>query len=188
MQASDIDTANAAVLISFVCNKIGMQVPDLDVQSGRPFKTYCPQGDLYHDDRNQSKAFKIYPNSNSAYCFACSEYFSPVSLYAKMMDMPFPAAATALLRLINYQPPAELWESSDLLPPSAAALADALQVFCSRVDPSWQVHQFDSLVAGQLNRCLALLDRVNTEDDAAAWLQSAKNFMAQELRTVNGRG
>lgn len=188
-QKSEVDTANTVVSISLVCHEIGMSIPDLTVLSGKSFKTWCPFG-FYHVDSGYEKAFRIYPSSNSAWCFAESEYFSPVRLYSQAKGIEYRDAATELLKLVNYRPPLDTeWESlvEAAIPLNKGTLVDALQIFCSRIEPKWSYRLlFDSAVQLSFDRCVKSLDQINSDVEAQRWLGFAKDFMQQELRPTDG--
>lgn len=187
MQRTAVSTANEVVPIAFVCNKIGMGIPDHLVIAGRSIKTHCPFEDLYHEDGGRSAAFRIYPDSNSAWCFACSEFYSPVKLYGAVHGLDGPTAAEQLLALVGHQGVSvdTRWDAAVAGPqelPNLSTLAEALKTFCARIEPMWGSAQFAPRVAGVLGKCLSLLNMVNTEVDARHWLDMTKKVMQAELR------
>lgn len=60
-----IQLANERMSITQACRFIGMHLGDFEIAS---VKTYCPFGELLHEDGGRSKAFRVYPETNSAYC------------------------------------------------------------------------------------------------------------------------
>ena len=90
-EKSVIDLANERITIIEACNMLGMDVHDFSIAS---LKVWCPFGHLYHSDGGTTKAMRIYPATNSAWCFACNLYFTPVKLIA--MDRGIPDQQAAL--------------------------------------------------------------------------------------------
>lgn len=180
---SIITIANEQVDIRIACELIGISLPE--IPEGRSVKVHCPFGDIYHSDGGVETAFRVYPHSNSAYCFACSEFFTPVGLYAKANNLRWEDAALALLDRIGYKPVslADRWasivHSED--PPDTAMLAQALKTYCSRSVENWQTVQFEPSIAQMLDRCLALLDRVSNAEEARTWLDASKIAMKKVL-------
>src|SRR6266568_5256393 len=99
---SVITIANEQVSILLVCDLIGMSVPS--EISGRSYKTNCPFGEFYHSDGGAVKAFRIYPDTNSAHCFASCGYFTPVWLASSAWGRRPTEVAVQLLDRIGYKP------------------------------------------------------------------------------------
>lgn len=179
-----IRIANAEVSIIKACNLVGLDVGDFAVAS---IRVYCPFGQLYHEDGGNSKAMRIYPGTNSAYCFAGCGYFSPVKLIAMDRDMSDAEAAEFLLGEINFVPPdwEARWEDLKTRPldVSTPDLAEALKVACARLSPDWERLQFEEEVGEMFNRCLSLLWKVRTDEDATMWLTKTKLAMKRVLST-----
>ena len=177
------DEANSRVSIFLVCGWIGVDVEAKDW--GSSIKTYCPFGDFFHSDRGKEPAFRVYADTNSAYCFSCKKYFSPVSLYAAARDMTNKEAAETLLEKVGYKPPSAkgLWE--EVRPkeaePDTSMLNKALRTYCQRICPTWNKKQFEPGVAEILGKCLELLDVVKTMQDSDKWLKVSKEVMRRTL-------
>ena len=176
--------ANENADIISVARLIGMQVPDFSYSAS--IKLYCPFGEVSHADGGSSKAFRIYPETNSSYCFACGEAYSPVRLLATAQDISLTEAADYLLELagVTEEGTDERWEqltSKQESPISTAELAEALKVYCSRVDSGWAERQLEPAVATTFQRCLELLGSVRTSADADQWLGATKQVMAKKL-------
>jgi hypothetical protein len=178
---SEIGVANEKVSIVLACNLIGMDIPE-DVGSRRSVKVHCPFGEIYHVDQGYEAAFRIYPDSNSAFCFAGCGYFTPVSLCAHAWGTPSATVAVELLERVGVKPVslADAWAqvASHEPAPDAVLLAQALKTFCRRTCLNWEQIQFEPAVAATLTRCLALLDLVGTEADAGTWLAACKRVMS----------
>jgi len=164
---------------------VGMNVSDASAS----MKQYCPFGEIFHADGGRSKSFRIFSDSNSAYCYACSEYFDPVLLLARYKDLSKKDAALFLLDYINYRPEdaESRWASllEDTVPVDQDYLSEALKVFCSGVSPEWEIRQFDRDVSDPFNRCLKLLPMVRTDEDACKWLSVSKQVMRNTLGVSN---
>ncbi len=183
-KTSVITVANEQVSIVSVCQMFGLDLPD-DIGTARSRKVACPFGELYHSDHGVSPAMRIYPDTNSAFCFSCSTYYTPVSLAAQAMGCTRTTAATRLLDRVGYRPLdlATAWrQARDYSPePDRALLADSLKTYCRRICPDWAHRQFDPQIAATLTRCLSLIDLVKTAEDAALWLRKCKFAMSQAL-------
>lgn len=184
MDKSLVSIANEQVSIVGVCRDLGIHV---DPDRGRSAKVHCPFGAIYHSDGGVDPTLRVYPDSNTCFCFRGCGYFTPVWLYAQAHDLSTTDAATALLEAIGYQPPnpEALWEAAltpPELPVDTASLAEALKMFCARSDPSWAEHQFDPGVSRTLARCLELLTRVRTSDEVRLWLETTKPVMHRLLK------
>lgn len=181
-QRSLVSLANERVSIYKACQMVGV---DANEYAGGSQKLYCPFGDLYHADGGMGRAFRIYPDTNSAYCFACTKYFSPVSIVALDRDMSLEAAADYLLEESGWTPPDidSRWQAAiaTIEKVDTDYLAEALKVSCERVDPLWEIHEFEPEVSALLTKCLGLLSKVQTQEDGAKWLATAKTAMHRKL-------
>lgn len=177
--------ANEQVSIMEVCRQIGLEVPDEVVLGRASLKLFCPFGDIEHKDGGYESSFRIYADTNTAYCFSCQKLFTPVFLYSMAKGIRQQESAVQLLELIGYQEP-PLDFTKDLFraiekPPDCDSLREALQLYCRRISPDWEVRQFDSKVAFVFSKCLNLLTKVKTESDAILWLDSTKVVMQKYL-------
>lgn len=172
--------ANEKVSIVEVCNILGMEVFE-----GGNFKFYCPFGHLFHKDGGASKAFKLYPESNSAYCFACPMYFTPTRLMGMDKSLEDEEAAEYLLQLVGYVPPTldARWEDARtvVVEIDTDGLSTALSLYCRRIDPDWETNQFEEPVATIFRKCIELTSRVRTDEDATLWLNQTKEVMRSHL-------
>lgn len=184
MKSGVVTEANERVPIASVLAMLGVELPD-DFGLRNSHKSRCPFGEIYHSDHGVSPAMRVYPDSNSAYCFSCSAYYTPVSLAAKGFDLDWRSAAIKLLDHIGYQPLdlAAQWRAAvDYRPePDRALLAEALKTFCRRIDPAWASRQFEPRIAATLTRCLALLELVHDASDVTLWLTRCKDAMQTAL-------
>ena len=179
---SVITVAEQVVPITVVCTLLGIVISD---GAGRPRKVRCPFGEVYHSDHGHAPAMRVYVQSNSAWCFACGVYYTPVTLAAQAWDCTRRVAATRLLEHIGHRPlsSAVAWVNAtrSAQTPQRAQLAQALQTYCRRIEDAWARLQFDPLVAATLSRCLALLELVDDEHDAQQWLAGCKIAMARAV-------
>lgn len=187
MSGNVVDEANEHVSIITVCQMLGVELPD-DLSFSRSIKVACPFGALYHSDGGVASAMRVYQETNSAYCFSCSQYFTPVNLTAQALDVDRRSAALNLLDRIGHRPldPLAVWERARKYEPEPdkSLLADALKTFCRRIDSGWMTRQFEPKVASTLTRCLSILDLVHSPDDVSLWLTRCKRAMTQTLMTV----
>jgi hypothetical protein len=181
-EKSVIELANERMTIVDACNELGMDIYDFSISS---LKVYCPFGHLYHSDGGTSKAMRIYPATNSAWCFAGCGYFTPVKLLSLDKGISEEEAAESILETTKYIPPdyESRWEAlvTAETPMDTDALSDALKVACARLDPNWEAHQFEDAIATKLRKCLQLLSKVHTEEDATKWLTITKQIMRKAL-------
>lgn len=177
--ASEIGTANQVVGIEQACVMAGM-----DYATGYG-KHYCPFGNLYHADGGMARSFRVYPTSNSAYCFGCSAYYNPTKLMATAKGLTEEEAAEFLLEAVGYVKP-DAYSRFEAAATTVARvetsdLAEALKLVCARVCPEWETRQFDDDVAIPFATVLGLLPKVKNDADAAKWLETAKIVMKRAL-------
>lgn len=177
--ANEIRTANEVVGIEQACVMVGM-----DYATGFG-KHYCPFGNLYHADGGISRSFRVYPNSNSAYCFACSAFYNPVKLMATAKGISDEDAAEFLLESVGYVPPDAYSRFQAAATTDSRVetndLAEALKLVCARLSSEWETRQFDDDVAQPFAKVLGLLPKVKTDADAEKWLATAKIVMTRAL-------
>lgn len=177
-----IQLANERMSIIEACRFIGMGLGDFEIAS---VKTYCPFGELLHEDGGRSKAFRVYPATNSAYCFACVKAYRPVSLIAADRDVPEAIAAEIVLEETGYvaQDFQARWDavSAQQTVVDRDALAEALKTYCARVEPNWEARQLDEDIAEILRKCLTASRNVASDSDAREWLAVTKQVMANAL-------
>lgn len=186
-QESVISLANGRMTIIEACAEVGSDISDFTYGS---IKTYCPFGSVFHMDGGTSKTFRVYPDTNTAHCFAGCGFFTPTRLLAKALDIPETDAAESILMKTNYVAPDYLsrWEAATATGTEVDrdGLSEALIVACLRMDKDWEIKQFDDSVSSSLRRVLGLLPKVNTSDDATRWLSVAKEFMRRALGEHHG--
>lgn len=174
-----IRKANEVVSIHTVCEALGV---DFSSYYGSRSKLYCPFGGVNHIDGGDSKAFKVYEDTNSAYCFACAQYYDPVSLYALAEDVTKESAAEALLEMSGWKEETfeEKWDrlsGGDNQGYDNSNLPEALNVYCARLDPDWVVNQLEEPFSSAIARCNAVAARVKDAAQADKWLTTSKKLM-----------
>jgi hypothetical protein len=175
------ELANERYPIVEACDYAGLAVGE-----GYTGKLWCPFGQLFHSDGGYSKAFRIYYATNSAYCFACKALYLPVRLVAMTDDTTDEEAANKILETLGLSDKtweerwAELQEVGPQLP-DLDALASALNRSCHRLSPNWDTEQVETNVSVAYARCLGLLGKVRTADDAETWLKGTTIVMARAL-------
>lgn len=176
---SAVAIANEQYSIIAACRAVGLELPEIPM--GRSVKVHCPFG-FQHVDMGHETAFRVYADTNTAFCFAGCGYFTPVWLISTATDKRPAEVAADLLAEIGYRPLdlLERFSTAEQDPaPDKASLRAALQMYCERTLPMWEELQFNAVVAFKLGKCLALLDRVVTSDDAWLWLSVAKQAMTK---------
>ncbi len=177
-----VTVANEVVPIATVLRWFGVDGGDV---SERSRKLRCPFGQIYHSDHGVAPALRVYPDTNSAYCFSCTWYLTPVSLAARGWDVDRRTAAERLLTRVGHRPLdlASQWRAAAQYTPELdkSLSAQALKTYCRRISSSWESRQFEPQVAADLTRCLALLDLVTSAEDHALWLTSCKTVMRRAL-------
>lgn len=177
-QAEPIALANRKVPMAVACRAAGMELRD-----GSTKKHYCPFGEYSHLDGGDEPAFRVY--DDHAYCFACTQWWSPVSLCVAIWEVTEEAAAERLLVLagISQDSYEKTWARLQENPAvSVQAVGEALRTRMAAEFPRWDQLQYTGEVAHYLSRCLGLLSAVKTEDDAREWLSRCSAVMRVVLR------
>lgn len=146
-------------------------------------KLFCPFGEFSHADGGEEAAFRVY--SDHAFCFACWQWYSPVSLCVAVWEVDEEVAAERLMREAGVTPPSyeQQWEQAIVAPEiDHAALAEALKTRCMRLNPDWGQRQYDPDVSEYLAKCLGLLIQVTSEEDARLWLEQCAIVMRSVMR------
>lgn len=149
-------------------------------------KIYCPFGDMYHVDGGRQKAMKVFEDDNSAWCFAGCGYFNPVKVLSMARDATDLEAAEFILVETKYIAPnfSDQWDAlvaEEELAVDIYELAETLKVACGRMSPQWDAVQFDDRVGSMLSKCLSVLPKVHTGDEAVRWLEISKSVMQKTL-------
>jgi hypothetical protein len=175
-----VETANRLVLLSTVLEWSGIQVPEFSY--AKSVKTRCPYADMYHLNASASKSMRLYPETNTGNCFSGCGTLTPVSVFAKLNDLPYRSSAHELLTRIGYKPKTfwEKWQEAvePLVVLDREAYRDSLIEYCARESKgSWSTIQYTDEVSATFTRSLAVLDAACSDEDAVRWLFKAKSVM-----------
>lgn len=173
---SNVALANEQVSISKACELVGMS-------------SYFESGSKVDCPVDGARAFRVYPQTNSAYCFSCARAYRPVALVAEVRDISVDEAALVLLEAAGYVEEDVDAKLAALLadedpPIDTSALMQALDTYCSRICPTWETTQLDDRPAAYFAECLVPLRLISTQRQAEQWLAAAKHVMARILRTA----
>lgn len=176
-RADLISLANSEVSIYTVLGKLGV---DYAAYYGTTAKLNCPFGHISHIDGGYSKAMRVYPDTNSCYCFACSTYFTPVKMFSDAHDLSLEDAARFLLEDSGWEP--ETYESKwdKLVQPSVFnpyEVQEALDSACRRRDKLWNVKVTFEPYKSAYQECLKVLEYVDNASKAELWLEQCKEKM-----------
>lgn len=176
-----IRLANEEVSIYTVLSKIGVEYQGY---YGTTSKLYCPFGYITHIDGGQSKAMRVYPDTNSLFCFACNEHYTPVKLFAAYTDLDWESAAEVLLTDSGWVPETyeEKWDKlieETKFNPEETQIA--LDNACRRIDPLWNVHATFDPYKSAYQRCLQGLTQVVDIATSIKWLEESKEIMYEVI-------
>ena len=177
-----VETANRLVPLSTVLGWSGIQVPEFSY--AKSVKTRCPYADMYHLNAYASKSMRLYPETNTGNCFSGCGTLTPVSVFARLNDLPYKSAAYEILTRIGYKPKTfwEKWQEA-VEPPTELnrqAYRDSLVEYCVRESGGlWSSLQYVDEVAAVFTKTLVVLDAACSDDDAAQWLLKAKTMMSE---------
>jgi|SRR6185503_6004672 len=185
MSKSLVDIANDYVSIQYVLSLCGISTPES--YSGNSWKTNCPFERFYHIDEGRQKSLRVYFSSNTAFCFAGCGYLTPVGLYALHTGLSKAESAETLISLSDTQLPSFTEELDAVLKtdnsPSKPFLREALQLFCKRLaGERWAILEFDDYIVSEFDKCLRILDKIDSEETARVWLDLSKKHMSLILK------
>lgn len=173
-----VQIANEQISFARAASWVGMTTAD------RGYRYDCPRLDC-----GSGGAFKAYPDH--AWCHSCRTYFTPVLLLTLLWkpakDMEAEDVARLALAEVGYVPLdwAGEWKHAQRQPdPEREHLGDALRTWCAANIPDWTWRQLDYGPAHLLARCLGLLPRVHTDEEAERWLAGCKQVMKRALGEI----
>jgi hypothetical protein len=157
-------------------------------------KVYCPFG-MFHRDGGVDRALRVYPQSNTAYCFAGCGFIDPIRLFRLTYDLSPLEAAKRLVETYGEAP--QTWDArlSEALRPTptpdlrttlVAALHNALSA-----DPRYGAISLEPYVMKVTRDCLMELDPnedpshkdpSSDPDLARAWLATSLARVAEAMR------
>jgi hypothetical protein len=166
-----VDRANDLISIIGLLRSLDVHVPDIGVT--KSYRTYCPFG-ILHPDHGMDKALRIYPETNSAFCFAGCGYFTPVGLAMMAWDLTPAEAAQKLLDDAGSSVVPEPYQAPPEPLPDRYSLEEALRVYARRKYPGWEAdHHFRET----FERCLSLLKMVRVSTQAEEWMLGCKQAL-----------
>lgn len=183
-----VEQANEVSIFDVLKDMLRVEVP----QGGESYKAYCPFM-VEHGDGGWDKGWRVYPATNSSYCFIMHGVMPPVRLVQIRFDLRQNAAAEKILKqydLLKPKPFRERFELEQQRRDTARERSvgtpqqavEALQMALSRVE-GYDSRQFDRDVQDAMERVLSILEKVfeapNTEDLLRGWLTRAKTHMTQ---------
>ena len=96
-EVSDLQIRAAqGVPITRVLRSLGSDISEGSEYSGESIKIHCPFGHR-HSDGGLEKALRVYPTTNSSYCFSEKRYYDSVLLWAADNELPYVEAVCSLL-------------------------------------------------------------------------------------------
>ena len=166
--------ADRLVSIEDACRLSGVLMDSLN-------KRYCPFGFL-HSDGGLAPIFKLFTDTNSAYCFRCRKAFTPTTLYAECYNLSYRDAATRLLHHISYSEKSLNQQFHENMFPAfdPSCYKEALLVFLKCLS-EWSECQYDSVVLSKLDQCMNALSRVTDHDSGKLWLEASKNALRKVI-------
>jgi hypothetical protein len=182
---SDIQLANRIVPLTLVLSWNGIYVPEFTY--GRSVKARCPYADMYHLDSEASKSMRVYSDTNTGNCFMGCGTITPVSVFARMNDLPYREAAKELLSRVGHRRKTFQEEWNEAVDPedvfSSSSYRDALLEFCwSKSKGQWSSMQYDARISSALSNTLTILDLADSSEAAKKWLHSSKIYMYGIIR------
>jgi hypothetical protein len=179
-RSAKVALANEVIPFATACRLAGVDVPPPSAKGSR---AHCPFEEFSHPDEGRDPAMRVY--FDHGYCFAEALYFSPVRIYAMVLDVDEETAATQLLDRAGVKPASyeQRWTelTTEKTLPDLASLSAALRTWLTSVYPDWNNQQYDPAVAHSLASCLGLLAKVRETEDCRTWLAGSKQVMARAL-------
>lgn len=186
-----IDRANEVSIIAVLKDFLDVEVPD---SGDRSWKDWCPFG-FEHPDGGRDRGWRVYPSTNSSFCFVMHGGMSPVRLVAIRKDVHPRRAADLILDHYGLLKPRHWRERYNELVASHSrarrsntsptALLEALHAALSR-EPLYFEKQFDgdfnTLLESKLDGLDTLLSDAADDDEIRAWYVSTRDELAGALR------
>jgi hypothetical protein len=187
----EIERANDISIRDVLTNVLGTYIPEFTHKS---WKAYCPFGDL-HRDGGASQALRVYPDSNTAFCFAGCGFMNSVKLIQRHTGLKTIKAARHLLRLYGLSEPATFEErfQAALSPRARAAsytatLAAALHESLL-ANPLYEDLSLHPAVLEAIESQLQLLDDLDPDGTGASdWLHAASAHCRSALASATRAG
>lgn len=186
---SAIEIANRLVPLWKVLQLTSVHVPDFS--HGKSVKARCPYADMYHLTEDASKSMRVYPESNTGYCYMGCGVLTPVSVHARINGISYKAAAFRLLDLVGHKLKTldEKWNDAVRSEPvfNREGYRDALVEYCRFLSGSdWTLMQYEERITSRMSSAFLVLDKASSDEDAYRWLEAAKSVMKQAIDTEIG--
>jgi hypothetical protein len=186
-----IEQANAVPILDVLRDFMGIDIPD---SGSRSWKDNCPFG-FEHPDGGRDKGWRVYPSTNSSYCFVMHGGMTPVRLISLRKDVNSKRAAYIILENYGllkgrgwrerYAAVASERELKGNSIGSPAVLVEALHS-ALRVEPKYMERCFETEFAEGLETCLEKLDALLAEhadeEQVRAWFIDSKTRLAAGLQ------
>lgn len=180
-----IELANTKVAIEdILLESFNIDVPK-DVDG---WKSDCPKGSE-HSDGGRTKAMRVYSDSNSAWCFRCSEKFLPVNLWQLVTGTASPVkAAKDMLEHYGVRTtpptPQERWEAMENKETEEVEYDSLKEVFLNyaKTLPAYAVRQYEDPVLKAVTTVLNSADLLPKGAGSATlqeWIREAKSAFAK---------
>lgn len=186
-----IQRANDLPILDVLRDWFELNIPD---SGDRSWKDYCPFG-WEHPDGGVDRGWRVYPSTNSSYCFVLHGALRPVRMVQMRDDVRATIAAKKLLEHYGKLRPRgyrqrmeELIAAREMVRTSLGSPADlieALQHNLFRM-PGYIEHQYDPKVAAAVDAALGRLDDMLADRSAdtervRAWLDDAEGSILLAL-------
>lgn len=147
-------------------------------------KTYCPEGEE-HSDKGRSPTLKVFPDSNSAWCFSHSKMYNPAQLAKVAVGSSRVESCKKILELykISTAPPTveernqildEMEKSEEI---DVDEAREALFTY-ARTLKGWNYGQYRPTVVKAINSVLReLKDTDSSFESMDDWLTSSKRWL-----------
>lgn len=187
---TDIEKANEIPIQDVLKDYFDIYVP-MELESA--WKTFCPFG-FEHSDFGLEKAFRVYPDSNSSFCFA--EHGSMNNVRLLQMHEGISAKKAARKLLVHYglmdtfdwrkhfQEIAE--QRAEQTAISTASLVEALHLALSS-HPAWSHLQFHPDMQEALELRLTVLEGYITDGKDAESIRAWYDYTRTDLLTLMER-
>jgi hypothetical protein len=164
-----------------------IHVPDSGHKS---WKDHCPF-DFEHVDSGVDRAMRVYPDANTAHCFAMHGFMNPISLIQRAYDLQPIQAARRLLDMYDLNKPRTFEErfTSASTPRPTPEIRQTLAAALHEALSGHPLYEQLSLDPGVLSATEAMLNKLDhTPDDILSptdWLDGAVRYCMAALRKAH---
>jgi len=203
VETPPIPRANDPVVIAnrIPIHRILRDLWQSDVPMGlghRSWKTYCPLG-WEHPDGGVDKGFRVYEQTNNAYCFVMHGSMTPVRLAQMCWGGKPRNVARKLMEQYGlgrrywkerYEEILQEYESRDSATQSAAYLVEALHTALSNIPGYIQIQYKPGVVSEMENELLgldSLMGQHPSDEQIRVWYQNARQRLAHFIEVEVSR-